>query len=1520
MKIGGIPNKFEIFQDFYYDENGVEISYQEALKLYSQMDADTKTDFEKYYKDETGYEIISRTGYNFERVPFTVKDTGKTKKVKRKEKQADGSIKYVEKEGKVLITTKTITLPDGTTKTIENYTPQSTLSAIRSKYELEAYMKKNGMILDPQWANYSAEEILQMANDGVNIPQEIIDAANSIYQSSGANFEVADEGADTATSDETTEKEPFLDLIPKAEKKIKKCNENSEKIEDKVEDLLPEQQKKQKSFEKQMEAQRRSLKEFEESIREWRVLQNKVNNGEALSDSEARRYAEITGMLEDKNNSDNSSLDKREIARNLNDINILAALGEKLANETIEIGETLADYTSKTNYKTTRKEVRGQIGFLAAIIAMARGERLAVESVKIGNDTKEYTEETQKSVSEIASLMEIEGSIASTDNLKTDKEEQQTPQEQKETAAVTQDAQTPASELPADTVENENEENPTAEAQAKTSEVTMEEDFIVNDDNVLDLIGEAGDITGDLLEQTGKAVKTVISAKEDSAFAKNASKKIAKIVKEYQEEEARRQQEIETLENENKESYKKLEELTGKDKADLEKEITGEEKESDNTISAAGEKDSAAKDNPKTKESDKQEIEERKTSIKANNAKIAELNVDTESQIEDFKARTTNEKSRIQKSIPEENELLENNTKYAEEIIPQDKERLDFTDNSGETLAKMGKYRIIVGIEQIMTYQYRKGIKNVAKGTISAGIGLGAMIISRTPVPKITEKATNKAVKEGTKAITGLNQVDGQISAITGEETSQSQYDTQKAESQEAQTQPEASTEEMANAQTTESAQTEESTQAGETPAQTAETQDSTEQTLVDTNIAASVEDMQKAPANTDNTEATTEETENTVSTVENTPSSSKKEKEVLTTDKAQENVDKTADSAKDDSKDSENIKKDTDKTTKELEKETKHLKKQMKKDEKDIIKMTKESTKAAKKQIQILKEFEEISLESEQLMAEDQAAQQSQPAQPVQPAKNEEQGGLLANNSFSNGNAQSSDNTDKLNENDTRLNVLSADFQIQGRKIDRNRTKILKIQKSTKKTDKKFRKKVKTIDKINKENEKHEIDKQKKLAKQLGAVGIAENLFNLTLATGLVLSAIPGCQGVGATMIKIGTWGIIRCGITKGLINIANGNLQAGLMSIGMAAITAATAGTVPTGSVLSAVAGGLTVVSTSAELVNNVRAVQGKEANGTFGKISAIAGMAAAGANIANSFSSSTKILEDGTETVVGFKALNTLGKVATIGTAVGSAMSSTSQVMTEFGNSNSKLAQTLGTVGGALSLASSAYLVASAFNGNSKNDEQNNDSNSNDSTKTNETGKNNEQTDANKQADKAAKQQQKELKKAEAEAKKAQQKQELQDAKDAKASQKEQAKDITDKRQRDNMVKDGASKEFADIDDATIGDRYDYAIEIGDEKLANNLQNEMNRRQEYQTKMSKLSAHNSQKMDKIKGVANTLGKGMEVTSSFMKGNESQAQTKKKKGFAAGTLSEEAKKRLRKDKKRIATLSSSYRNRRYN
>lgn len=1474
MQINGVPNKYEIYQEYYLETNGEQISYTDALRLFYQMNNEERTNFEQYYKDETGYEIVDANGISYGE-NIVVTDTGKTKKVKTKKKTADGSFGGWE------------------VKDVKVYTSNSNKAYIDMKYTIEGYAKEKGIILDPVWSQYSAEEIMRMKNNGVNIPQDIVDIASSILETTATNYESnGEEEAEDST--ETTEKEPFLELIPKAEKKIEKCNENNDKINAEIESILPEKQKQERNLAEKMKDQRNSLEEYEKQIREWRTLQDKVNNGEALSDTEAKRYAEITGMLEDrKSDSEDFQIDKNEIAKSLNQINILALIGDKLAEETIEIGDTLADYTSKTNYKTTKKTATQEVGLLRSIIAMANGKTLAKEATKIGNDTKDYSDETTNSVNDIASLLGVENSITTT----APTEELQNSPEIKTTEETVDKTKTNAEAQ--ENISATNEEQDQTKATEQTND-TQQEDFIITDDNVNALIEEADSINSDLAQQLISALNASKSAKSDKSFALIANKTISKIVKEYQEEEARRQDAIKTKEQENEKAKKELESLTGKSSEEIDEELNS--------------RNSNNNSEENLDESTQNKIRTHKQTISDNNKEIATIQAESTKAVNEFKNDTRKEQTQLNKSIPEETQALENNSKYLQENIPQHKERLNFTANSGINLGKMGKYRVTVGVQQLMSYQIKKGLNNINKGSQSMTIGSNAEKIATKPTAKLSEKATTAAVAETNDALTSLNSINSKIVSVTGEDTATpatTPQSTNTNENQEQDNTNNTQTGAAANIDNTNNANNQ--TTNSNTTTQTAPAQNQT--------INAN-EDIKKEPANTSakeinksigNSNSTVSEENptnelNTASSTPSTTSSSEKNDDEMSTDDAQDNVDDVKSSAKDDGKESEQIKKDTDKTTKELEKETKQLTKLMKKDEKDIIKMTKESTEAAKKQEEALTEYETLVAENEQLIAEDENNQQTQaPAQiaPQQNANEEGQTTLLGNVAMSIDGEQQSSNADKIAANDQRINELGVTFNTNGRVIERNRTKITRIQKTTKTRQKKFNKKTDLIEQKNKENQQKELEKQKKLQKQLGAVGIAENVFQITLSTGQIMCMVvlpPWIPAAGAVMVTIGQYGVLSCGLTKGVINIANGNLTAGLMAIGQSAISLATSMTgtgAAAGGVLGAVSAGLSVVSSSAELVNNVRAVQGKEANGVFSKISTIAG-------VASSITSSAATLSN-----LGESTASTFGKSMQIAGVAGSALSSASQLMTEFGG-ESQAANILGMIGGAVStVASLGMLADKKFNNASEQNKENKE-------KTNATENKSEQTNEEQQteAKKAEAQAKTEEKQIEAEVKKAEQEQKTETTdntnnenkmtKEEKKLAKEQQK-----RKENNIKNEGASEEYADIDTDQLQNEIFAATDAGDTERARALALESTRRNYYKAEIApKLKAENRQ--NTLSNVINAVSGVTNVAGSLLSSNSEDQQQQKKKNAPAGKLTERTKEIMRKNKKRIAALAS--------
>lgn len=1238
MRVNGIPNKYEILQEYYLELNGEEITYNEAMTRYYELDTDERQDFVNYYNDYC------------------------------KEYYGDDTIDYEPL--------------DGTGYTWRNAASGefSTLSKndLRVKYTLDAYAKEQGLTLDPQWAGYSAEEIIQMENNGVNIPKDVLEIAHSIYETTGSNYLTTESEAE---ENATSEKEPFLELVPKAAKKIQRCEENNEKISDAIDELLPEKNERERKLKDKMKDQRQSLEEYEALIKEWNKIQTKVNNGEALSDKEAQRYAELTGMFEEKkSDSDDAgfSIDKQEIAKSLNEINIYVTLGEDLANETIEISDTLADYTSKTNYKTTAQSVSKEVGFIRTLIAMAKGKNLAEEANKVGNDTKEYTSETKTSVNDIATVLDIKDQLVSTEEINT-----------------------PESETGTGAVQETDPESNQAKEEAKAPGVTEEEDFVITDESIQQLTSEATELNKDLLGQTIHAIKSIKVAKDDKKFAALANLKVTRLVKDFKAKEEERKQETESLEEENKQLKKEITDITGESEDEIDQNLN------------SGEDDSEKYDG--MEESDKQTVQSNKQRISANNQAIANLQQEDIDAQQTFKENTSKEKAVLDKAIPEETEEIANNTKYQQEVIPAAKEQLSFTANNGLTLKRIGRYRFKLGMRQFLS---RKGIINMAKGIRSMRIGQEARDTASTRLPELAEKITGAAVESGNTALNSLNKVNGQIVAITGEDTPQGVSQGDEDQKQEDENQEKADDKPVTNA-TNSSESPEEG--AAKTGNQATETVKETTSAVATSNPspsapvpvspatqAASIEGMRSSTRQTNKGNQAAAKTGAAASKSTGASSASGGADEVPEINKsnarsegneAKKEAASIGSDVKKDSKETENITKDEEKSEKELEKEAKVLEKRITKEAKEMEKLQKETEKIQQKQTQILAEFEQLTIQNEQLVAEAQSAAMNQPAQPANNNQGQQAGGLLGSNSFNAGGAQNNTVNEKVSSietNNQRIAQLGIEFTVNDKKVQRNQKTIKASQKFIKTSNKKFQKVTKTKEKKANERLKAEEAKQQKLQRQLGMVGIFEKVFQLITAIGSALSIF---FGLGSILVAIGAAGSLQCATVKAGILAANGMIGQAFMVLGMSiattALTMTGIGSAASGALQVATAS-LNVVSSAASLGASVQEFKGKD-SGILGSIATIAGAASAITGAVGAFGSLGKTV-DGV-------AKSTLSKMSTIAMQSGSIVSTTSQMINQVREwqgkeGDSKLANIMGMVGMGLTLVGTAGNIAAGI----------------------------------------------------------------------------------------------------------------------------------------------------------------------------------------------------------------------------
>jgi len=180
-------------------------------------------------------------------------------------------------------------------------------SIIASMHELRAYNPD-----DPrtgEWANYDPEEILAMHDNGILVPNDIYEWAQAMakvdevtYQNtSDDDFDINSETDITALSENGSDSEDvnniktLNNLTTSAEKQGKQLKENADTIQKNNEEVS-------KKTEQAKTEQENTKNDIEKMSGEMKDIENRVENGQELSDTELSRYKKLGEQIrtEDK--------------------------------------------------------------------------------------------------------------------------------------------------------------------------------------------------------------------------------------------------------------------------------------------------------------------------------------------------------------------------------------------------------------------------------------------------------------------------------------------------------------------------------------------------------------------------------------------------------------------------------------------------------------------------------------------------------------------------------------------------------------------------------------------------------------------------------------------------------------------------------------------------------------------------------------------------------------------------------------------------------------------------------------------------------------------------------------------------------------------------------------------------------------------------------------------------------------------------------------------------------------------
>ncbi len=269
-------------------------------------------------------------------------------------------------------------------------------------------------VQDPNWQGYSYEEIIQMENNGVKIPQEVLLWAHAQQESDIVSYEVIESEAlndDNTSTGEISNSSDINTLLKNAQIYTVKSTSAQKTAEEDAERYseLSTQAKKIQSENKN--TYKDELEKISKLTKEWKQLDTKNKNG-TLNSSEKNRYNELSKTINSENNNNN----KKEVAFNEKELDELlssmSGLSEKttentkIADETIQASEALSNKIKTYNTSQQTHNSKGVLDEGSFDNPITGTNAFSIESVSMeaGKNLENQSNETDAILTEDSNL------------------------------------------------------------------------------------------------------------------------------------------------------------------------------------------------------------------------------------------------------------------------------------------------------------------------------------------------------------------------------------------------------------------------------------------------------------------------------------------------------------------------------------------------------------------------------------------------------------------------------------------------------------------------------------------------------------------------------------------------------------------------------------------------------------------------------------------------------------------------------------------------------------------------------------------------------------------------------------------------------------------------------------------------------------------------------------------------------------------------------------------------------------
>lgn len=269
-------------------------------------------------------------------------------------------------------------------------------------------------VQDPNWQGYSYEEIIQMENNGVKIPQEVLLWAHAQQESDIVSYEIIESEAlndNNTSTGEISNSSDINTLLKNAQIYTVKSTSAQKTAEEDAERYSELSTQAKKIQSENQNTYKDELEKISKLTKEWKQLDTKNKNG-TLNSSEKNRYNELSKTINSENNNNN----KKEVAFNEKELDELlssmSGLSEKttentkIADETIQASEALSNKIKTYNTSQQTHNSKGVLDEGSFDNPITGTNAFSIESVSMeaGKNLENQSNETDAILTEDSNL------------------------------------------------------------------------------------------------------------------------------------------------------------------------------------------------------------------------------------------------------------------------------------------------------------------------------------------------------------------------------------------------------------------------------------------------------------------------------------------------------------------------------------------------------------------------------------------------------------------------------------------------------------------------------------------------------------------------------------------------------------------------------------------------------------------------------------------------------------------------------------------------------------------------------------------------------------------------------------------------------------------------------------------------------------------------------------------------------------------------------------------------------------